>query len=206
MSTYQKFAGVCGIVAGIAGLVYLISFFILGNPAALLPAIALLLAGFFTTAALVGVYQRVREANEGFALWGLILGLAGALGAAIHSAFDLSNALHPPATPFDYASPIDPRGFLTFAIAGLALIVLAWLIIQAGTLPRALGYLGIVTGILLVLLYFTYLILLNATNPVVLILIITTGLAQPIWYLWLGWVLWRSTVAAPVKIVPAPGG
>ncbi len=205
MSTYQKFAGVCGIVAGIAGLVYLISFFILGNPAALLPAIALLLAGFFTTAALVGVYQRVREMNEGFALWGLILGLAGALGAAIHSAFDLSNALHPPATPFDYASPIDPRGFLTFAIAGLALIVLAWLITQAGTLPHALGYLGIVTGILLVLLYFAYLILLNATNPIVLILIIISGLAQPIWYLWLGWVLWRSTVAAPVKIVPAPG-
>ncbi len=205
MSTYQKFAGVCGIVAGIAGLVYLISFFILGNPAALLPAIALLLAGFFTTAALVGVYQRVREVNEGFALWGLILGLAGALGAAIHSAFDLSNALHPPATPFDYASPIDPRGFLTFAIAGLALIVLAWLITQVGTLPHALGYLGIVTGILLVLLYFAYLILLNATNPIVLILIIISGLAQPIWYLWLGWVLWRSTVTAPVKIVPAPG-
>lgn len=205
MSTYQKFAGVCGIVAGIAGLVYLISFFILGNPAALLPAIALLLAGFFTTAALVGVYQCVREVNEGFALWGLILGLAGALGAAIHSAFDLSNALHPPATPFDYASPIDPRGFLTFAIAGLALIVLAWLITQVGTLPHALGYLGIVTGILLVLLYFAYLILLNATSPIVLILIIISGLAQPIWYLWLGWVLWHSMVAAPVKIVPAPG-
>ncbi len=206
MSTYQKFAGVCGIVAGIAGLVYLISFFILGNPAALLPAVALLLAGFFTTAALVGVYQRVHEANKGFALWGLILGLAGALGAAIHSAFDLSNALHPPATPFSYASPIDPRGFLTFAIAGLALIVLAWLITQGSTLPRALGYLGIVVGILLVLLYLAYLILLNATNPIVLILIIVSGLAQPIWYLWLGWVLWRSTIATAARVMSAPGG
>ena len=206
MSTYQKFAGVCGIVAGIADLVYLISFFILGNPAALLPAVALLLAGFLTTAALVGVYQRVREVNEGFALWGLILGLAGTLGAAIHSAFDLSNALHPPATPFDYASPIDPRGFLTFAIAGLALIVLARLITQVGTLPHALGYLGIVTGILLVLLYLAYLILLSATSPIVLILIVTSGLAQPVWYLWLGLVLWRSTVAAPARVMPAPGG
>ena len=148
----------------------------------------------------------MREVNEGFALWGLILGLAGAFGAAIHSAFDLSNALHPPATPFDYASPIDPRGFLTFAIAGLALIVLAWLITQVGTLPHALGYLGIVTGILLVLLYLAYLILLSATSPIVLILIVTSGLAQPVWYLWLGLVLWRSTVAAPARVMPAPGG
>jgi hypothetical protein len=34
------------------------------------------------------LYQRVRATDEGFALWGLLLGVGGASGAAIHAAFD----------------------------------------------------------------------------------------------------------------------
>ncbi len=43
--TYQKFAGVLGIIAGLAGLAYLGLFVALKNPAALPAALALLIVG-----------------------------------------------------------------------------------------------------------------------------------------------------------------
>jgi hypothetical protein len=137
------------------------------------------------------LYQRVRATDEGFALWGLLLGVGGASGAAIHAAFDLANYVNPPQTPFDYASPIDPRGFLTFAIAGLAAFVLSWLVVRGGVLPRGLGYLGLVSGVLLVALFLAYMLTVNALNPLVFGLILASGLLQPIWYLWLGLALWQ---------------
>ncbi len=190
--SFDKFAGLLGILAGIAGLAYLALFFMLKNPGALLPALSLMIVGICASATLVGVYNRVRPVDEGFALWGLLLGVGGTGGAAIHAAFDLANNLNPPKAPFDFASPIDPRGFLTFAIAGLAAIVLSWLILRGGALSRGLGYFGIVSGVLLIALYLSYMTILNALNPIVLALIVLSGLAQPIWYLWIGYALWRG--------------
>jgi hypothetical protein len=190
--SFERFAGLSGILAGVAGLAYLALFIALKNPGLLLPALALLLVGIFGSATLVAFYQRLRQVDEGFALWGLLLGIGGTGGAAIHAAFDLANNVNPPKAPFDYASPIDPRGFLTFAVAGLAAIVLSWLILRGGVFSRALGYFGIVSGVLLIALYLAYMIILNALNPIVLALVVLSGLAQPIWYLWLGYVLWSS--------------
>jgi hypothetical protein len=190
--SFTKFGGLLGILAGVAGLLYLVFFVALKNPAALPAALSLLLVGIFASATLVALYQLLREVDEGFALWGLLLGIGGAGGAAVHSAFDIASNLHPPTTPFDYASPIDPRGFLTFAIAGLAALVLSWLIVRGTTLPRALGYLGIVSGLLLILLYIAYMVILDATNPLVVVLILLSGVIQPVWYLWLGWSLWQA--------------
>ncbi len=132
-------------------------------------------------------------------MWGLLLGLAGAGGAAVHSAFDIASNLHPPEQPFGYASPIDPRGFLTFAVAGIAVIVLSGLIIRSQVLPRMLGYFGILSGLLLIALYVAYLIILNATNPLVLGLVLASGLAQPVWYLWLGVSLLGIKTAMPLN-------
>jgi hypothetical protein len=95
-------------------------------------------------------------------------------------------------TPFAYASPVDPRGFVTFAVAGFAAIVLSWLIVRGATLSRSLGYLGIVSGILLIILYVAYMVILDANNPVVLVLILLSGVIQPVWYLRLGWSLWQG--------------
>ena len=203
-SSFQRFAGLLGILAGLAGLVYLIAFVALKNPAALVPSIALLLVGVFTSATIVALYQRVREVDEGFALWGLFLGLAGAGGAAIHAAFDLANNVNPPATAFGYASPIDPRGFLTFAVAGLGAFVIAWLVLRGNLFTRAVAYVGMAAGALLVLLYIAYMVILNATNPVVLALIFATGILQPIWYLWIGWLLWNAPATAPARTVSTP--
>ncbi|MDP9243568.1 MAG: hypothetical protein M3O77_00615 [Chloroflexota bacterium] len=55
------------------------------------------------------------------AFWALALGLAGALGAALHGGYDLANAINPPASDpiANLPSPIDPRGLLTFGVSGL---------------------------------------------------------------------------------------
>jgi hypothetical protein len=198
-SSFSKFAGLYGILAGVAGLAYLVLFVALKNPGATLPSLALLLVGIFVSATIVALYQRVRDVDDGFALWGLLLGVGGAGGAAIHAAFDLSNNLHPPAAPFGYASPVDPRGFLTFGVAGLGALVISWLLLRGGIFSRAVAYLGILSGALLILLYLAYLLTLNATDPIVLSLIFASGIAQPIWYLWVGWLLWQGSVTAPAR-------
>jgi hypothetical protein len=191
-TSYKRFSGVCGILAGLAGLLYLVLFIVYRNPAVLLPTLALLAVGLLASPLLVGLYLHLRTSNEGFALLGLLFGIGGAGGAAVHAAFDLSNNLHPPATPFDYPSPVDPRGFLTFLVAGLAIMLFSGLITSGGLLPRGLGYLGWVSGGLLVALYLAYLVILNATNPIVLFLIFASGVLQPFWYLWAGWHFWQG--------------
>jgi hypothetical protein len=190
-STYQRFSGVSALLAGAAGLLYLVLFIALKNPAALLQAVSLLAVGLFASAVFVALYKIVNQVDDSFALLGLLFGIGGTGGAAVHAAFDLANNLHPPATPFGYANPVDPRGFLTFAITGLAAILISWLILRGGALPRGVGYLGLLSGVLLILLYIAYLVILNALNPLVLILVLASGIVQPLWYLWIGWLLLR---------------
>jgi hypothetical protein len=187
---FSRFAAANAILAGICGLLYLLVFAITRNPSAALPALLLVLLGIFASALLVGLYGLVRAVDEGFALWGLLLGFAGAGGAAIHGAFDLTNSLSPPAVAFGFASPIDPRGFLTFAIAGISAVVNSSLLLRASVFTRAVGYLGVASGVLLIALYIAYLLLVSASNPIVLVLALASGIVQPIWYLWLGWLLW----------------
>src|SRR5581483_4981577 len=122
--------------------------------------------GLASSAALVAIYERVRGTEPSFALWGLILGLAGTIGAAIHGGYDLANAIHPPAVAnADLPSAIDPRGLLTFGVAGLSLLVFAGLIARGRALPAGLGYLGYALAALLLILYLGRLIILEATSP-----------------------------------------
>jgi hypothetical protein len=191
-ASFRRFSGACGILAGLAGLVYLAAFIVTRNPAALAPTLALLVVGLSAGPLLVGLYEQLHSTDDGYARLGLLFGMAGAGGAAVHAAFDLSNNLHPPDAAFAYPSPVDPRGFLTFVAAGIAILLFAKLIAQGGQLPRGLGILGWVSGIALILLYLAYLILLDPANPLLLVLIFASGILQPIWYLWAGWIFWNQ--------------
>ena len=94
--SFDKFAGICAILTGIAILLYAVSFVIIdrSNPdlGAKLSAFFLLLNGLLVTVPLVALYYRFQEIGAPFAMWALLLGIAGALGAAIHGAYDLANA------------------------------------------------------------------------------------------------------------------
>lgn len=162
----------------------------LGGPAALAESAWM---GSVVTAA----YYRLRETDTAFALWALLLSLFGALGSALHGGFDLANAINPPeanlANLASLPSQIDPRGLLTFGVAGVALFTIAWLIQRSGGWPRGLGYLGYLLAVLLVVIYLGRLIVLQATSPLILVPALLAGfLVNPLWYVWLGLALRRG--------------
>jgi hypothetical protein len=68
----------------------------------------------------------------------VLLGFTGALGSAVHGGYDLANALSTPTNTLTETiarlpNPVDPRGLLTFGVAGLGLFVLSWLMTFHGT-------------------------------------------------------------------------
>jgi hypothetical protein len=190
--SFQRFAGVCAVLAGAVTLIYSISFIILVNET--LSSLALLVNGLLTTAVLVGLYEHLKAASAPFALWGLLLGLAGGIGAALHGGYDLAAVLHQhAAVDPNLPSQTDPRGLLTFGATGIGLWVYSWLILRKSDLPRALGYLGYLVAALQIILYLGRLIVLDATNPVIVVPALLAGfVATPIWYVWLGVSLWRG--------------
>jgi hypothetical protein len=207
VTAFERFAGLCAILAGLSGFLYSVAFVVIARraPAAagFLAALFLTLSGLLAAAALVGLYQRLHTADGGFALLALGLGLAGALGAAVHGGFDLANAINPPlandAPAANLPSQIDPRGMLTFGVAGLALFIFAWLMGQGG-FARGLSLLGSLLAVLLVFIYLARLIVLQPTNPILLVPVLLVGfILNPVFYIWLGLSLWqkaRQAVAA----------
>ncbi len=200
-SSFERFAGLSAILAGITGLLYSISFVLLKND--LLIALFLMLGGVFSTAVLVAVYNRLKETDATFALWALLLSIAGAFGAIIHGGYDLANAINPTSANVALAnlpSAIDPRGLLTFGVAGLGVFVMAWLMGRGGQFPRTLRYWGYLLSILLVMLYLGRLIILDPKNPIVLMDALLSGfIVNPVWYVWLGVVLWRASSARKLQ-------
>jgi hypothetical protein len=200
--TYERFAGLLAILAGISGFLYAVAFVGIArsNPqlGGLFSALFLMLGGLLTSAVIVELYQRLRETDESFALWALALGLIGAAGSAIHGGYDLANAINvPDSIPANLAnlpSQVDPRGLLTFGVAGLGILLVSWLMVRGGQFPRNLGYLGYVLGILLIVIYLARLIILDPTNPLVVAAVLPTGfIINPLWYIWLGLSLRRNT-------------
>jgi hypothetical protein len=189
--TFERFAAVCAFVVGAAGLVYAVAFVTLlrgaGRVAVGASGILLLVGGLLSTAVLVAVYERVRAWSGPFALWGLVLGSVAAIGSAAHGAFDLANAIDQPRRNVGIPNPVDPRGFLTFGMTAVAVLVLAWLILRSGVFPRGLAYVGFALSPLLLVTYLGRLILLDPKRPVLLVAALLTGFVlNPLWYLWLG--------------------
>jgi|SRR5579871_1090212 len=196
-TAFDQFGGACAILAGISGFLYAVAFILIqpGAPAlgGLLSAIFLLLLGLLATAALVATYGHIRDVDSYFALWALILSTVGAMGSAIHAGYDLANAINPPGGPSpDLPSQIDPRGLLTFGVAGVGLVIISRLITSGSSLPRGLGYLGYLAAILLILLYLGRLTILSPTSPAILVPAVVNGfVVSPVWYIWLGIALRR---------------
>jgi hypothetical protein len=147
----------------------------------------LLIGGVFSTAVLVSLYQILRETDAGFAMWGLLLGFVGAAGSVIHGGFELARVI-PTEVPVSFpGNPVDPRGLLTFGLAGAGLIVLSALIRRSPALPSGLGALGIALGVLLMLVYLGRLFIVDPNEPVLLGAAALAGVvAHPAFFIWLG--------------------
>jgi hypothetical protein len=193
--SFDRFAGWASILAGVAGIGYAAAFVVLKDGS--LSAQFLTLAPLFAVAGLVAVFERVRAIDSGYATLALALGAFGSLAASTHGVFDLSNVLHPPAAALATAVPsaLDPRGYGTFALTGLAVLILAGLAGRSTELPVWVSPLGLVLGVFLVLTFLARLIVLDATSLLVLGPALVSGLLSPIFFLLLGaWLLgWRRS-------------
>jgi hypothetical protein len=184
--SFDRLAGGTAIAAGVLGLLYSVAFVLLKDP--LTYSVCLLLGGLATTVVMVALYRHLREVEAGVAQLGLLLGVIAALGSVIHAGYDLSNALHPPAASnVDLPSQIDPRGLLTFGIAGLALFAFAWLLSRSSNFSKTLTYIGYLLAVLLVVIYLGRLIILDANSFAILLPAALTGfIVNPLWNILVG--------------------
>jgi hypothetical protein len=196
-ASFERLGGYAALLAVLGSLLYSVAFVILKN--VVVYSIALAVGGILTTAILTAIYFRVRETDVAFALWALLLGSVAALGSAAHGMYDLAIALTPglATSPPNMPSQIDARGFLTFGLSGLALFIFSLLIVRGGRLPRGLGYLGVILGLLLIEIFLARLIVIDTTTTLGLATIVGPAaiaglLLNPIFNLWIGISLLRG--------------
>jgi hypothetical protein len=189
---FEVFAGWCAIAIGAGGLVYSITFVTIlrgaGRVTVGANSVFLLLGGLLSTAVLVALYRRLRDASPPFALWALLLGILGAAGAAIHGGYNLANAINPPRLGLAaLPNAIDPRGLLTFGVTAVSFFVFVLLIFRSGAFPRGLAYVGYAAASLSLVLYLGRLVILDPEHPLLLGAAALAGfVANPAWYVWLG--------------------
>jgi hypothetical protein len=202
-TSYERFAGGCAFAAAATGLAYSVAFVLVlrdigGRAVETLTALLLLAGGLLSVAVILGLYGRLRTVDPGHALLAAVLGAAGGLGAAIHGAFDLANAVNDPGRSLGLPNPVDPRGFLTFGLTGLAVLAVARLVFLGAPLARRVGVVGVVAGVLLIVVYLGRMIILDAKNPVVLGSAVLLGfVVSPAFYVLVGLDLRRPDVSAP---------
>ena len=179
-------------LAGVSWLAYAY-FFVIAKDV-LLSSLFLTLGGLLAVKVFTALYQMLKEIDEGFAVTFTVLGVAGALGTMVHGGYDLANAINPPlGANLTLPSQIDPRGLLAFGITGLAVLKASWSMGKSSKFPKNLSLLGILSGVLLMVIYLGRLIVLDPTSPVLKYPILIEGfIVNPLWYLWLGWVFQKK--------------
>ena len=111
----------------------------------------------------------------------------------IHGGFELAQVIPTEVLVTLPGNPVDPRGLLTFGVAGAGLVVLSALIRRSPALPSGLGALGIALGVLLVLVYLGRLFIVDPNEPVLLGATALAGVgAHPAFFVWLGRTLRRG--------------
>jgi len=186
--TFQRFAGWAALDAAFLSVFFTVTFGLYVREgyhwAQWASSIALTLTGVATIPVFVALYTRVRESEPEFAALALITGLVGGIGSTVHGAYDVALLAKPLSEKSDLPSQIDPRGFATFAVTGLALGVFGWLILRTGAYPRLAGQLGIASLVLLFVVYFGRLIAVNPNKNVIRVAALASGLiAVPAFYL-----------------------
>jgi hypothetical protein len=171
---FERLAGTCALIVAAVGVLYSLTFVIVvaDEPkwAQVANAAFLLAGGLLAVVVLVAVYGRLRDVEPSFALLALVLGLAGGLGSAIHGAQEFAFEVRKEGAIDTGLSDVDPRGFLTFAVAGLASLLVGWLVRRGAAFPRRLGDLSLLAGFLLLLVYLGRLVISDSRHLARLIL------------------------------------
>ena len=184
---YRRFAGLAAMATAAAGVVFTVTFAIAvreGDRWALwASSIALIVGGLVAIPVVIALADQLGVREPQFARLGLVLGLVASMGTALHGAWDTAVLAHPADHP-DVPSYTDPRGFATFALTALALLVFGWLILRGTGIPRVVGQLALLAALLLLVVYFGRLIVLNPKRPVIKWVAVVSGLVvNPAFYL-----------------------
>jgi hypothetical protein len=188
--SFERFSSWCAYLAAVAGLAYSVTFVATTDDDSRfgegLEGAFLLAGGLLAVAVFAALYQLVREREPGFALLGLLLGVGGGFGAAIHGAYQLALAVEELAAE-DLPNAIDPRGFLTFGVTAAAVALFALL------LEGRLRLVGLVFAVLLAILWIGRLVGGDADDVALLVPAALAGLvANPLWYVLVGRALGRA--------------
>ncbi len=200
---FERLAGVCALFVGLGALVYAILFITIveGNEETE-PWFAILLLGAITSVpVIVALYCRLAEFDQGLALTALGLGLFGALGGILHGGYELAVLITPP----DVETGVYPglesvtKGVLRYLVAGLALLLIAWLVWASALLPRGIALLAGVGGVLLVFIYIGRLFDFITPGDYVSLIppIVYGAVVHPLLYGWIGLTFLRHSRAAP---------
>ncbi|MBI5880035.1 MAG: hypothetical protein HZB53_20490 [Chloroflexi bacterium] len=197
--SFARLGGWAAVLVGVLSIAYAVFFLAIQPQSPFIGAFGswsiLAASGVFSSAAYVALYQRVKGSGEdGYALWALLLGIAAAFVTLTHGVYQalLVNALRTAEAPARAAieaarllpSQVDPAGVATFGVVGLVSFLFSWRIAHNATLPRNLGVLGMANAILLIVLFVA-----TALSIQPLILLsggLTSVIAGPIWWIWLG--------------------
>jgi hypothetical protein len=201
---FERLAGFCALFVGLGALVYAILFItIVEGSTETEPWFAILLLGALTTVpVMVALYFKLRPFDEAAALTVLVLGLFAALGGVIHGGYELAAIVTPPDEGYYPGPESVAKGVLRYLVAGLALLLIAWLVWASAILPRGIAVLAGIGGVLLVFIYIGRLFdfitpgdYVSLTPPIVY-----GFLVHPLLYGWIGLAFLRGSAAAP------PGG
>ncbi len=184
-----RFGEYSAVIVGILSILYAIFYLVITRSSVEIGTagswLILSFSGLFTSAAYVALYLRLRPEGEGLALWALLLGVAASFATVQHGAYEfLVQPLTKAGTVPTLPSQVDPAGLATFLAVGLVSLLNSLLILRGDVLPKALGTLGILNAVLLVILFFA-----TAAGPQGLVLIsggLTSVIVGPIWWIWLG--------------------
>ena len=111
--SYARFGGLSAMIVGALSILYAIFFLVITPRAEAVGAlgswIILAVSGIFSSAAFVALYLRLRPSSEGFALWGLVLGLFSSFATLAHGAWQALAVSYTHLDVYKRQSPILPR-------------------------------------------------------------------------------------------------
>ena len=204
--SFQRFAGWSALAAAAAGVTFTVAFSVVVREgdrwAKWVSALALAGGGLLALPVLVALYALLRDREPEFAFLGVLLGTIGVLATATHGAFDIAG-LSKPVKPdlSNVPSFVDPRGFATFGLTALALLVFGLIGLRAGGLDGTVARLAVLSALLLVVLYVGRLTVLDPEANVIKATALISGLiVNPAFFLLFA----RSTLQSTPAGAPAP--